>query len=80
MKYLHIATFSLVIIGGVNWMLLALTGWEIGALFGGMDALLSKAIYVLVGLSAVYLAVMHKRACRECSVEEQHSAPMGAAM
>ena len=67
MKTLHIVAFILVIVGGVNWLLLALTGWEIGQLFGGMDMMISKVIYVLVGLSAVYLAATHKKDCRMCS-------------
>lgn len=67
MKILHTVAFLLVIVGGLNWLLLALTGWEIGSLFGGMGAPLSKAVYVLVGLSAVYLVVTHKKDCRMCS-------------
>ena len=45
---------SLLIVGGLNWLLLGLFGWDIGQLFGGMDAFVSKVVYVLVGLSAVY--------------------------
>lgn len=67
MKALHMVTFLLVIVGGVNWLLLALTGWEVGQIFGGMDATISKAIYVLVGLSAIYLAVTHKKDCKMCT-------------
>lgn len=67
MKALHMVTFLLVIVGGVNWLLLAVTGWEVGQLFGGMDATISKAIYILVGLSAIYLAVSHKKDCKMCT-------------
>lgn len=67
MKWLHMVAFILVVVGGLNWLLLAVTGWEIGQLFGGMDAMLSQVIYILVGLSAVYLAVTHKKDCRACS-------------
>lgn len=51
----------------MNWLLLALTGWEIGSLLGGMEATVSKIIYVLVGLSAIYLVATHKKDCRACS-------------
>ena len=61
-------SFLLVIIGGINWLLLALTGWEVGQLFGGMEASISKIIYVLVGLSAIYLLVGHKKDCKMCSM------------
>lgn len=67
MKALHMVTFVLVIVGGVNWLLLALTGWEVGQIFGGMEATVSKAIYVLVGLSAIYLAATHMKDCKMCS-------------
>ncbi len=66
MKWLHMIAFILVIVGGVNWLLLAVTGWEIGALFGGMGALPSQVIYILVGLSAIYLAITHKKTCKDC--------------
>lgn len=63
---LHVLTFVLVILGGINWGLLALTNWEIGSLFGGMDALISQILYILIGASAVYLAVTHKKGCIGC--------------
>lgn len=67
MKYLHAIAFLLVVVGGLNWGLLAVTGWEIGMLFGGMDALISQIIYILVGLSAIYLVFTHKKDCKACS-------------
>ncbi len=67
MKNLHIVTFILLIIGGLNWLLLALTGWEVGQLFGGMDNVVSKIIYVLVGLAAIIEVVTHKGNCKGCA-------------
>ena len=43
----------LLIIGGINWLLVGLLGWDIGSLFGGQDAVISRIIYVLVGVSAL---------------------------
>jgi len=43
----------LLIIGGLNWLLVGLLAWDIGSLFGGMDAVVSRVIYVLVGISAL---------------------------
>ena len=60
------AALVLVVIGGLNWILLALTGWEVGQIFGGMDALVSKIIYVLVGLSAIYEFATHGGRCKSC--------------
>ncbi len=44
----------LLIVGGINWLLVGLIGWDIGMLFGGMDMLISRVIYILVGLAALY--------------------------
>ncbi|MBI1998746.1 MAG: DUF378 domain-containing protein [Parcubacteria group bacterium] len=66
MKWLHKITFLLLVIGGLNWGVLAVSGWEIGQLFGGMEMLVSRTIYILVGLSAVYEVVRHKGMCKEC--------------
>lgn len=44
--------FWLVVIGAVNWLLVGLFGWDIGELFGGQDQIVSRVIYILVGLSA----------------------------
>ena len=63
---LHTISFILLIIGGLNWLALALFNWEVGDLFGGMSALVSKIIYILVGLAAVYELATHKSRCKEC--------------
>jgi uncharacterized membrane protein YuzA (DUF378 family) len=67
MKYIHMIAFILLVIGGLNWLLVGLFNWDISALLGGMGAPLAKLIYILVGLSAVYEAVTHKKRCKECS-------------
>jgi len=53
MKSLHMVTFILLVIGGM--------------LFGGQMALISKIIYVLVGLSAINEIIIHKGICKMCS-------------
>jgi hypothetical protein len=67
MKGLHMVAFLLVVVGGLNWLLVGLFNWDIGALFGGMTAMIPRAIYVLVGLSAIVLLATHKRDCKGCS-------------
>ncbi|OHB14703.1 MAG: DUF378 domain-containing protein [Candidatus Zambryskibacteria bacterium RIFOXYC1_FULL_39_10] len=49
------AAHWLLVIGGLNWLLVGLFGWDIGELFGGQTALISRVIYVLVGLSALVM-------------------------
>ena len=66
MKHLHKVTFLLLAIGGLNWLLFGALGWDIGQLFGGMDATVSRVIYVLVGLSTVYELVTHRKNCKDC--------------
>lgn len=66
-KGLHMVAFLLLIIGGLNWLLVGLFSWDVGMLFGGMSAMVSRVIYVLVGLSALYLLVSHKGACKMCA-------------
>lgn len=66
MKNMHMVTFLLLIIGGLNWLLVGLFGWDIGEIFGGQAALLSRIVYVLVGLSAIYEVAIHKKDCKMC--------------
>ncbi|OJI06515.1 hypothetical protein BK004_03160 [bacterium CG10_46_32] len=67
MKALHMIAILLVIVGALNWGVLALTGWEVGQLFGGMEATVSKVIYILVGISGLLLLFTHKGDCKQCS-------------
>lgn len=66
MKNLHKITFMLLVIGGLNWLLVGLAGWDIGELFGGQGAVISRIIYVLVGISALYEIGIHKGICKRC--------------
>jgi hypothetical protein len=59
-------TFILLVVGGLNWLLLGLFNWDIGMLFGGQTALISKIVYVLVGLSAINEIVIHRNICKMC--------------
>lgn len=45
----------LLIVGGLNWLLVGLLSWDVGELFGGQTALVSRIIYVLVGVSAIMM-------------------------
>ncbi|OGY42936.1 MAG: DUF378 domain-containing protein [Candidatus Buchananbacteria bacterium RIFCSPHIGHO2_01_FULL_39_14] len=67
MKQLHKLSFILLIIGGLNWLLQGLFQWEVGQLFGGQEMMISRVIYVLVGLSAIYELAIHTKSCNFCS-------------
>jgi uncharacterized protein len=46
---------TLVIIGAINWLLVGLFRFDfIASLFGGTGNLVSRMIYVLVGLAGLY--------------------------
>lgn len=70
---LHTLTFILLVVGGLNWLLVGLFGWDLGQVFGGQDMLVSRFIYVLVGLSALYEMVSHKQLCRACAPQQSTS-------
>jgi uncharacterized membrane protein YuzA (DUF378 family) len=59
--------FLLLVVGGLNWLLVGIFQWDVGMIFGGMDAMISRVIYILVGLSAVMLLFTHKKECTVCS-------------
>jgi uncharacterized membrane protein YuzA (DUF378 family) len=59
MRYLKALALLLVIVGGLNWLLVALAGFDLvaaltGSKFGETNPL-SSVIYALVGVSAVAL-------------------------
>ena len=60
MKALNIITAVLLIIGGLNWGLVAIAEFDlVAALFGlafGETNVITRIVYALVGLSAVYQA------------------------
>lgn len=54
--------FFLLLLGGLNWGLVGLFDWNIiDAIFGVMSVV-SRIIYILIGLSAVYRFVVWARA------------------
>jgi uncharacterized membrane protein YuzA (DUF378 family) len=68
---LHKCAFVLVVIGGLNWGLVALGNylggnWNVVNLLLGSWSSVENLVYLLVGLSALVLMFSHKRDCREC--------------
>jgi uncharacterized membrane protein YuzA (DUF378 family) len=50
-----IIALVLLVIGGLNWGLVAL-GYNLVDMIFGMGSMLARLIYILVGLSALYVA------------------------
>ena len=64
MKALHTIAFILLVIGGLNWLLIGLGVGDVVMYLGNT---LATIVYILVGLSAIYLVVTHKKTCRQCA-------------
>lgn len=53
---------TLVIIGAINWGLIGFFKFDLVAtLFGGMDSMVSRIIYALVGLSGLYAVSLYNK-------------------
>ena len=57
MKFINILTLILVIVGGLNWGLVGLFGFDLVAAIFGAGSMLSRLVYILVGLSAAWQIV-----------------------
>ena len=68
MKYFDIVALSLLVIGGLNWGLFGFFGFDLVARIFGSMTIISKVVYCLVGLAAVYEAVQFRTIARrwEC--------------
>lgn len=58
LNVVDIIALVLVVVGGLNWGLVGLVKLDVVAAVLGDGSALSNIVYVLIGLAAVYLAVM----------------------
>lgn len=80
-KTLHMITFVLLVVGGLNWGLVVL-GWDIGMF---IPSTVANIIYILVALSALYEIFTHKGRCKTCeskggAAPATPTPPMGSSM
>jgi len=57
MKAVNLITLLLLVLGGLNWGLMAIGGAQmdvVGGMFGGQDSTAARAIYGLFALSALW--------------------------
>lgn len=66
MKMLHKLSFLLVVVGALNWGLVGLFDYNLVTGFLGSSPMLEQTVYVLVGLSGLYIGVSHKGYCSDC--------------
>lgn len=63
---IHIVTFSLAMIGAINWGLVGLFGFNLVEMLLGSWPALVKLVYIAVGVSAVYVFATHQQDCKIC--------------
>ena len=59
------AALVLAVAGGLNWGLVGLFDFDSVAYFFGVMSVLARAVYVLVGLAALYMAIMLPKYARK---------------
>jgi len=61
MKAVTWITLILLIVGGLNWLLVGAFDFDVVATLFGEMSVLSRMVYVLVGLSAIYVLIASRR-------------------
>ena len=61
MKYCDNISLALVIIGALNWLLIGVFRFDLVAFLFGNMTLLSRIVYILVGLCGLYLITLFGR-------------------
>lgn len=69
---LHGIAFILAMIGALNWGLVGVGeivggNWNLVYLLVGQWPMIEAIVYILVGLSAIWLVINHKKDCKMCS-------------
>lgn len=66
-KTLHMMTFTLLIIGGINWGLIGLLNWDVIQMIFSGYPVFEMIVYIAIGLSAIYIATTHVGDCLICN-------------
>ena len=61
MKWCDNISLTLVIIGALNWLLIGVFRFDLVAFLFGNMSLLSRIIYILVGICGIYLITLYGR-------------------
>lgn len=67
MKSLHMVAFPLVVVGALNWGFVGLLNYNLVEMLLGSWPGVVRVVYILVGLSAVYLLATHTQDCTICA-------------
>lgn len=69
MNKLHMAAYTLLWVGGLNWGLVGLFDLNLVNMLVGTWPVVEKLVYILVGASAIYTLVTHKEYCKFCGTK-----------
>lgn len=58
LSVVDIIAIILLVVGGVNWGLVGLFGFDLVATIFGTMSVLSRIVYIVVGVCAIYVAVV----------------------
>lgn len=61
MDIIKLIALILVVVGGLNWGLVGLFDFDLVATIFGDMSMISRIVYILVGLSAIYVLVTHSK-------------------
>ncbi len=67
MNVLKWVSYTLILIGALNWSLVGAFGFDLVAFLFGDMSLISRSIYILVGMSALLNFILAYRDISECS-------------
>lgn len=71
---MHGIAFVLAMIGAVNWGLVGAFDWNLVKVIFGMSTV-ATIIYILIGLSGLYLIFTHSSSCRHCGKDMTDQTP-----
>lgn len=82
MKTLNAIALVLLIIGGLNWGLIGLFGFDMVAALFGAATFMTRTVYVIVGIAALYSIYLFKpvmrgedRTAHRTTTKEPHYGP-----
>lgn len=78
MKAVHIATFILLVVGGLNWGLVGIGAGDVITRFLGAG--IAQVAFILVGVAAIVEIATHKKSCKACEAGGSASASTGPAV
>lgn len=65
-KYIHTVAIILLVIGGLNWLVIGINGTNVVEMILGNGTMITRVVYILVGLSAILEIALHKKHCLMC--------------